>query len=109
MTKQKYADLLDTLGIKVNEGVQNDVDANTYPRLVYWEFVWDSMVASGEEYDTKVTYQTSFFSQMPRDPKLIELKNKLNELGLFPIISHEYIKEDRHFHSYFAIELLENV
>jgi hypothetical protein len=28
---------------------------------------------------------------------------------LFPIINHEYIQEDKHFHSYFALEVLENV
>lgn len=109
MTKKELAELLDTLNIKVNEGIQSDSNTEIHPRIVYWEFVWESLTASGKEYDTKVTYQISFFSKIPRDPKLKELKNKLNEKGLFPIIEHEYIKDDNHFHSYFAIEVLENV
>lgn len=109
MTKEELETLLDSLEIQVNEGILNDTNTNVYPRIVYWEFVWDSLTASGNEYDTKVTYQLSFFSKVPRDPKLIELKHKLNEKGLFPVIQHEYIQKDNHFHSYLAIEVLENV
>lgn len=109
MTKEELATLLDELEIQVNEGIQNDGSTNVYPRIVYWEFIWDSLNASGEEYDTKVTYQVSFFSQTPRHKKLLELKQKLNEKGLFPMINHEYIQEDKLFHSYFALEVLENV
>lgn len=109
MTKEELATLLDSLEIQVNEGILNDTNTNVYPRIVYWEFIWDSLNASGTEYDTKVSYQVSFFSQIPRDPKLLELKRKLNEKGLFPMINHEYIQEDKHFHSYFALEVLENV
>mgnify|MGYP001170227284 CR=1 FL=1 len=109
MTKEELATLLDELEIQVNEGIQSDENTSVYPRIVYWEFVWDSLTASGNEYDTKVTYQLSFFSKVPRDPKLIELKQKLNEKGLFAVIQHEYIQEDKHFHSYLAMEVLENV
>lgn len=109
MTKQELATLLDELKIQVNEGILNDTNTNVYPRIVYWEFIWDSLNASGEEYDTKVSYQVSFFSQTPRNTKLLELKQKLNEKGLFPMINHEFIQEDKHFHSYFALEVLENV
>jgi hypothetical protein len=109
MTKEELGDLLDSLNIQVNEGIQSDTNSGIYPRIVYWEFIWDSLNASGEEYDTKVTYQVSFFSQTPRNEKLLELKQKLNKKGLFPIINHEYIQEDKHFHSYFALEVLENV
>lgn len=61
MTKEELATLLDSLEIQVNEGILNDTNTNVYPRIVYWEFIWDSLNASGEEYDTKVSYQVSFF------------------------------------------------
>ena len=109
MTKEELQELLDDLEIQVNEGIQNDENTNVYPRIVYWEFIWDSMTASGEEYDTKVSYQLSMFYQKPRESKLLELKQKLNEKGLFPIINHEYVEDKREFHSYMAIEVLENV
>jgi hypothetical protein len=109
MTKEELANLLDSLNIQVNEGIQKDENSNIYPRIVYWEFVWDSLPASGDEYDTKVTYQISMFYQKPREQKLLGLKQKLNEKGLFPIINHEYVQEKREFHSYMAIDVLEKI
>jgi len=109
MTKAELEILFDSLGIKINEGIQNDTSLNIYPRIVYWEFIWEPMSASGKEYNTKVTYQVSFYSIIPRDPKLLMLKQKLNEKRLNPLIEHEYISEDKHFHSFLAIEVLENV
>jgi hypothetical protein len=109
MTKEELKELLDSLAIKVNEGIQSDTNTNEYPRLVYWEYVWNPQVASGQEYNTSITYQLSFFSQVSRDPKLILLKQKLKEKGINPIIYHEYIQEGKYFHSYLAVEVLENV
>lgn len=109
MNKMELATLLDSLGIQVNEGIQNDGSTKVYPRIVYWEYVWEPLTASGTEYDTNVTYQISFFSKIPREPKLLELRNELKKINLFPIIQHEYIQEDKLFHSYFALEVLENV
>lgn len=45
----------------------------------------------------------SFYARKPRNPKLIALKNRLNELGYHPTIAHEYVTEDRVWHSYFSI------
>ena len=45
----------------------------------------------------------SFYARKPRDPKLIALKNRLNELDYHPTIAHEYVTEDRVWHSYFSI------
>jgi len=109
MTKHELIELLDSLEIKINEGIQNDGNTNIYPRIVYWEFLWESLMASGKEYNTRVTYQISMFYQKPRDAKLLELKNKLKAKGIFPNISHEYVSDDKHFHSYMSLEVLENV
>lgn len=48
-------------------------------------------------------WQISFYARKPRDPKLIALKNRLNELDYHPTIAHEYVTEDRVWHSYFSI------
>ena len=38
------------------------------------------------------------------DEKTMEvLKKRLNELGYHPTIAHEYVTEDRVWHSYFSI------
>lgn len=50
-----------------------------------------------------IIWQISFYARKPRDPKLIALKNRLNELGYHPTIAHEYVTEDRVWHSYFSI------
>lgn len=109
MTKFDLQDLLDSLKIAVNEGIQNDINTNIYPRVVYWDYLWSTNTASGTNYSDIVTYQISFFSDIPRHPKLLELKKKLNEMKIFPEIEHEYIEKDRYWHSFFAIEVLENV
>lgn len=90
-------------------GIQNDQSANVYPRIVFWEYGWDPLLASNEEYDTKVTYQVSFFSKVPRDPKLLELRRLLKEKKICPYIEHEYIEKDRYFHSFFPVDVLEQI
>lgn len=109
MLKVELEKLLEELGINVSEGIQNDNATNGFPRLVYWEYLWTPLTSSGKEYNTKVTYQVSIFYQIPREEKLLKLKNKLNELGIYPEIQHEYIQKGKYFHSFFAIEVLENV
>lgn len=110
MTKQELSELLHSLNIAVNEGIQNDKNVNTYPRVVYWDYVIDYVRSSGTgDYDL-ITYQISFFSKMPRDSKLLELRKTLKEkYNLFPTIYIEYIENKQEFHSYFSLEVLENV
>lgn len=109
MSKEDLVQILKSLQIPVNEGIQNDRNSNVYPRIVFWEYVWDPIDASGEVYDTKVSYQVSFFSNIPRNPKLLELLRLLHENGIKPIVEHEYVQEEKYFHSYFAVEVLENI
>lgn len=109
MEKEDLIKIFKELDIPTNEGIQNDTDTNKYPRIVFWEFLWVPIGASGEKYNTKVTYQVSFYSKKPRDEKLLKLKEKLNEKGINPIIEHEFAEKKRDIHSYFAIEVLENV
>ncbi len=104
--KEDLVGILKSIGIAVNEGVSSVTNSNTYPRLVYWEFSWDYVKASGGVYKDVDTYQVSFFSRVPRDPKLLELRKVLKENKLFPQIQHEYVEEKKMHHSYFSIEVL---
>lgn len=111
MQKTDFIELLEKLDIPFNEGIQNDLERDTYPRLVFWDYVWDDVDSSNDVYKTICTYQISFFSRYPRDKKLIELKHLLNDAGLRLIINHENVEEnkDKYFHSYFSIDLIEEI
>lgn len=109
MKKDEFISILKGLDIPFNEGIQNDDNTNQYPRIVFWEIAWDDVMASNSSYDTKVTYQTSFFSRVPRDPKLLELKKQLNSKGIGLFVEHEYVQEERYHHSYFPIEVIEDI
>lgn len=109
LTREDLIELLNKLKIPVSEGTPKDEDIEEEVRICFWDYVWEDITASGLRYNTKVTYQISIIASEPREPKLIELKNMLNKLGLFPVIYHEYDVAKRRWHSYFALEVLENV
>lgn len=109
MTKQELVELLEELNIPVNEGTPEDTTIEVEARVCFWDYLWEDITASGENYNTNVTYQISFISDKPRHPKLIELKSNLNKIGLFPQIQHEHLIEKRRVHSFFSLEVLENV
>ena len=93
MTKNDLENIFKNCNIPSNEGIQYLETNDKLPRIVYFEYRWEDIVASGRKFDTNVNYQVSFRSSMPRDPKLLLLKKKLNENDIHPIISIEYIKE----------------
>ena len=107
MTKTELSELLHSLDIPVNEGFTPKIKNMDYPRIVYWDYIWEDATSSGETYCDKLTYQISFYSLTPAHEKLIELRNKLRNIGIRPQIFHEYIEEDRIIHSYMAIEVLD--
>lgn len=109
MNKEELIKIFEEVGVEFNEGIQNDKKSNLKRRIVFWDYIWEPVKASGELYNTNVTYQISYFSIVPRDKKLIELRNRLLEKGQAPIIEHEYIEEKKVYHSFFAIEVLENI
>lgn len=110
MNKQELIELLQSLEIPVNEGESSISNSNKYPRVVFWDYIWEDQVASDETYITVETYQVSFFSKTPRHQKLIELRNELREKGLRPQIYHEYVedkgKDQKYYHSYFNLEIV---
>lgn len=109
MTKKELTELLTELQIAINEGTPEDVKTEASERICFWEYTWEPLIASSEEFNTNVTYQVSFLADKPRHEKLLELKERLAKKGIFPVIQHEYIVEDRRWHSFFSIEVLENV
>lgn len=109
MTKDDLTKILTSLEISASEGINKDENINLFPRIVFWEIFWDFLQASSSNYNTVVTYQVSFFSRIPRDPKLLELVKAFLDKGIKVVVSHEYIQDERYFHSYFSVEVLENV
>ena len=109
MTKPELIKLLNSLDIPANEGTPEDIAIEAEARICFWDYLWEDITASGENYNTNVTYQISFIADRPRHAKLIQLKHNLNEIGLFPTIQHEYDIETRRWHSFFSLEVLENV
>lgn len=109
MTKQELVNLLDELEIPVSESTPKDDDMETEVRIHYWDYNWEDNMASGQDYNTIVTYQVSVVADKPRHPKLLELKKKLNNIGYHPSIQHEYLPDTRRVHSFFSLDVLENI
>ena len=109
MTKEELVELLKKLQIPLSECSPKDYDIEEEIRIHFWDYVWEDITASGSNYNTNVTYQVSVIADKPRHPKLLELKQKLNNKRLFPIIQHEYNAETRRVHSFFSLEVLENI
>ncbi len=109
MSKEELVELLKELQVPLSESTPQDDDMEAEIRICFWDYIWEDITASGSNYNTNVTYQISIIADKPRHPKLLELKKKLNEKGLFPTIQHEYLTEKRRVHSFFSLEVLENV
>lgn len=109
MTKEELVKLLEELDVPLSETTPKDDDIEEEIRIHFWDYIWDDVTASGSNYSTTVTYQISVVADRPRHPKLLELKKKLNERKLFPVIQLEHSAEKRRVHSFFALEVLENI
>ena len=109
MKKDELIELLKSLGIAVNEGESSIANSKVYPRIVFWDYIWEDKVASDETYSTVETYQISFFAREPRNPALLKLRDRLREYGIHPIIQHEYIadtgKDKKYYHSFSNLEV----
>lgn len=109
MSKDELVELLKELDVPLSETTPKDDDIEEEIRIHFWDYVWEDITASGSNYNTNVTYQISVVADRPRHLKLLKLKKKLNERGLFPVIQHEHSAENRRVHSFFSLEVLENV
>lgn len=109
MSKEELENLLKELDVPLSEATPKDDDMEEEIRIHYWDYIWEDITASGSNYNTKVTYQVSVVADRPRHPKLLELKRKLNDKDLYPVIQHEYIAEKRRVHSFLSLEVLEDI
>ena len=109
MSKEELVELLNSLNVPISEEVPKDDDIEEEIRIHFWDYMWEDITASGTNYNTKVTYQISIIADKPRQPKLLELKRELNKRKLFPNIQHEHLIEKRRIHSFFSLEVFENI
>ncbi len=109
ISKEELVKLLEELKVPLSESTPKDDEMEEEIRIHFWDYIWKDIVASGKVYNTKVTYQISIIADKPRHPKLLELKKKLNEKGYFPIIEIEHITATRRIHSFFSLDVLENI
>lgn len=109
MTKQELVELLKSLKVPLSESTPRDEEMEEEIRIHYWDYNWEDLMASGSNYNTKVTYQISVVANRPRHPKLLELKKVLNEKDIHPSIHHEHLVKTRRVHSFFSLEVLENI
>jgi hypothetical protein len=98
--------MLHATGCPVNEGISDFDNGKKFPRIDYWEIAWDDVMASGDNYEDKITWQISFYSLTPRNEKLIMLRDMMRKKGLHPTILHEFITDDKIWHSYFSLETM---
>ena len=109
MTKSELIELLTFPKVPLSEGTPEDKNIEASVRINFWEYLWEPLVASGKEYNTKVTYQVSIIADLPRCETVIALKRRMEEIDLHPIIQIEYDVEDRRWHYFFPVEVYENV
>lgn len=79
MTKQELSEMLHATGCPVNEGISDLNNGKKFPRIDYWEIAWDDVMASGDNYEDKITWQVSFYSRTPRNEKLIMLRDMMRK------------------------------
>lgn len=107
MTKDDLSSILHATTEAINEWTASEKNSKIFPHIVYWPYVDADIVASDESYANQRTYQISIYAQIPDDPVILKLRDKLREQNLHPVIYHEYVEEDKVFHSYFALDVVE--
>jgi hypothetical protein len=106
MTRDEMISLFERWFTSVNEGETSLYEQGELPRLVYWDYMWNFLPASGKAYAIASTYQVSIFSDVPprENHKLKRMLNELTgTLGYAVDVMHEYNPEDRVWHSAFTI------
>ena len=109
LTKSELSEILHACCNVVNEGENALLTQNHYPGIVYWEYVWTPISASGGCYQTTVTYQVSILARKPRSSVLLKLRTMLAKRGIMSTWYHEYDQERKVFHSYCSIDVLEEI
>ena len=112
MTKTELVELINSTGIIARENELYLEDLKTFPKIAYWEYIIEDVMASGDDYETVVTYQVSFASRTARPAELLTLKRAFNAAGYHPVIYHETLPATNGpawHHYYFRIEITEDM
>ena len=112
MTKEQLVELIESVGITARENELYLDDAKTFPKIAYWEYIIEDVMASGDDYETVVTYQVSLASRTARPPELLSLKRAFNAAGYHPVIYHETLNATNGpawHHYYFRVEITEEL
>ena len=79
MTKEQLVELIESVGITAREDELYLEDTKKFPKIAYWEYIIEDVMASGDDYETVVTYQVSFASRKARPQELLRLKRAFND------------------------------
>lgn len=109
LTRKQLSDICHASCDDVHEGVTTTNLSGVTQRIVYWDYIWDDVVGSGETYDVHVTYQISVFATKPHCKALLKLRDNLRTAGVHPTIYHEYNEDDHIWHSYMSIDTIGDV
>lgn len=112
MTKTELVELINSIGITARENELYLEDLKTFPKIAYWEYIIEDVMASGDDYETVVTYQVSFASRTARPAELLTLKRVFNAAGYHPVIYHETLPATNGpawHHYYFRVEITEDM
>ena len=110
MIKAELSEILHACCDHVYDSITANDDQNTFPRIVYWSYAWDWINGSGVVAGDLRTYQISIWGTVPpeQNTAVLALREALKERGCYPTFHHEYVKEDRAFHTYLALEVVED-
>ena len=112
MTKTELVGLIESVGVTARENELYLEDTKIFPKIAYWEYIIEDVMASGDDYETVVTYQVSFASRTTRPAELLKLKKAFNSAGFHPVIYHETLSGTNGpawHHYYFRVEITENM
>lgn len=56
MTQKELSEILHDIGCPVNEGVSSLKNEKVFPRIDYWEILWEDTMASGDDYENEITW-----------------------------------------------------
>ena len=112
MTKEELVTIINSTGVTARENELYLEDMKTFPKIAYWEYIIEDVMASGGDYETVVTYQVSFAARNARSAELLTLKKAFNDAGFHPVIYHETLRATNGpawHHYYFRVEITEEM
>lgn len=109
LSKKELVKILEQFNIPINEGISADkiLSDGIYPKLVFWAYHHDFVVASNDALKVVDTYQVSIFTD--DDNFFKKMLPVLKNNKLFPTVEQEYLNEYNCWHFYFPIDVVEEI